>query len=178
MVWMLSRVPGSASADGTWANVYAAINKESNATVETALLGVGADLVVMHGRRWANLAGEQISSWAPINVGGGSLSTASGSINSSNYGDVRGVFPNGMRVAWSITTFRPRRVGQVIETRFMSSQARRRIFGKRLTDLPTSVPTRLGHGSLSVLFVAWQYMCFSFERYASAVGRVTGLVAP
>ena len=91
-------VTGSAFADGTWANVYAAINKESNATVETALLGVGADLVVMHGRRWANLAGEQISSWAPINVGGGSLSTASGSINSSNYGGVRGVFPNGMRV--------------------------------------------------------------------------------
>ena len=149
------------------------------ANVEGVLLGGGAaSHAIMHSRRWAWMQSQVGTSWPFIAQPG--IPTQAGGQNDGVAYDagVRGTLPNGLRV--------------IVDNNISTT------LGAGTEDEIYVVPTSECHlwedpnapmliraeqpaaASLGVLFVVYGYVAYTFARYTSGTGKIsgTGLIAP
>lgn len=170
-------VDASPTAPEMWPKILGA-----SSAVETALLGYGgADLAVMHSRRWYWMQSQLTTAWPFVsqpNLGQGPGSTPATS-NGAAYGrGFRGNLPSGLAVVTdnNVTTT----AGGGTEDRIyvVSSQE------CHLWEDPNAPvfirAEQPAVASLGVLLVLYGYFAYTFARYAASVQAIsgTGMIAP
>ena len=145
--------------------------------VEAVLMGTNADLAVMHSRRWYWLSKEMTTSWPLINSQG--VPTQAAGVNANaNYGGVRGVLPNGMRVVVDNNCSTTVTVNQ--DEIYLVPSAEAHLFEE--PNSPVYIRAEQPSAAkLAVLYVCWGYYGFTFDRYGAGSMQKcagTGLTTP
>jgi HK97 family phage major capsid protein len=160
------------STSPTGALLYPKILAAANG-VETTLLGQGADLAVMHPRRWYWLAKEMTSTWPFINSQG--IPTQAGGTNTNAaYGpNFRGTLPSGLSVIVDGSV--PTNVSSTQDEIYLVPRAEAHLWedsGGGAVMIRADQPNA---PSLGVLFVCYQYFAYTFQRMPSgAMQKVAG----
>lgn len=178
----LSAVAQSTTYDDTtptapelYPKVLAAFNN-----VETALLGLNADIVVMHPRRWNWLSKEMTNTWPMINSQG-IPTQASGVSNAQDYGSgFRGRLPNGMAVIVDANVPVNLGVGTNQDEIYVVPRLECFLWEELNSPVMIRAEASAAAGSLGVLFVAYEFFGYTFARYTNGMAKVagTGLVTP
>jgi hypothetical protein len=148
--------------------------------VEATLLGVPADLVVMHSRRWAWLSKEMTTSWPLINSAG--VPPQSGGVNTNTaYGPgFRGVLPCGLRVVVDNNIPVNKGAGTNEDEIYVVPSGEAHLWED--PNAPALIRAEQPNApSLGILLVVYGYFAFTFQRYPSgAMQKVsgTGLITP
>jgi hypothetical protein len=155
--------PGAyADTQPTGAKLYPKILAAASG-VEATLMGAGANLAVMHSRRWYWLSKEMSSTWPLVNSQGIPTQAAGVNLN-RDYGGVRGVLPNGLLVL----------VDNNIRTTVSSNQDEIYVLPNSECHLweDPNAPALIraeqpNAASLGVLFVVYGFYAFTFDRYGA-----------
>ena len=172
----LSTLGAYADTQPTGAKLYPKILAAASG-VEAVLMGTNADLCVMHSRRWNWLSKEMTTSWPLINSQGIPVQ-AGGVSNNANYGGVRGVLPNGMRVVVDNNCSTVVTANQ--DEVYVVPSAEAHLFEE--PNSPVYIRAEQPSAAkLAVLYVCWGYYGFTFDRYGTgSMQKVagTGLTTP
>lgn len=149
------------------------------AATEAALLGFASpDVAIMHSRRWYWLQSQMTTSW-PMFGQPGINAYNSGANYGTKYGaGFRGVLPNGLAVVVDNNIGTTLGAGTEDEVYIVASNE------CHLWEDPNAPvfirAEQPAAASLGVLLVAYGYFAYSFRRYSSAFGKIsgTGLIAP
>ena len=149
------------------------------AGVEAVLLGFAMpDIAVMHSRRWYWLNAQMTTSWPMFGQPGISPQLAGINLAETYGAGVRGVLPNGMVVI--VDNNCPTTIGAGTEDEIYvaaSDECHLWIDPAAPQFIRAEQPKA---ANLAVTLVLYMYFAYSFRRFASSVGRVsgTGLIAP
>jgi HK97 family phage major capsid protein len=146
--------------------------------VEATLLGVPADMVVMHSRRWAWLSKEMTSTWPLINSQGIPEHAAGVSTNAAYGPGYRGVLPNGMRVI--VDNNVPTNISANQDEIYVVPSAECHLWEDQ--GAPILIRAEQPNApALGVLIVVYGYFAATFQRYPSGAMQVirgAGLTTP
>jgi len=159
-----------ASTSPTGALLYPKILAAANG-VETTLLGQGADLAVMHPRRWYWLAKEMTNTWPFINSQG-IPTQAGGTNNNAAYGPgFRGTLPSGLSVIVDGNV--PTTVSANQDEIYLVPSGEAHLWED--PNQPTMIRAEQPNApSLGVLFVCYQYFAYTFQRMPSGAMQKVG----
>jgi hypothetical protein len=150
---------------------------------EAALLGYGgADIAVMHSRRWYWMQSQLTNSWPLVSqpgMGGTGNDGAMATANLSGYGrGARGMLPSGLVVITDNNIPTTKGGGTEDEIYVTSSQE------CHLWEDPNAPvfirAEQPAAGSLGILLVLYGYFAYTFSRFSNSVQLIggTGLIAP
>jgi hypothetical protein len=149
------------------------------AGVEAVLLGFGMpDIAVMHSRRWYWLNAQMTSTWPMFGQPGVAPQLAGVNLAERYGAGVRGVLPNGMVAI--VDNNCPTAVGAGTEDEIYvaaSDECHLWIDPNAPQFIRAEQPKA---ANLAVTLVLYMYFAYSFRRFASSIGKVsgTGLIAP
>jgi hypothetical protein len=154
------------------------------AGVETALLGYGgADIAVMHSRRWFWMQSQLTNSWPLVSqagLGGTGNDGAMATSNGRGYGaGARGMLPSGLVVITDNNVPTNLGAGTNEDRIYVVSSQECHLWED--PNAPVFIRAEQpALASLGVLLVLYGYFAYTFGRYANAVQNIsgTGLVTP
>jgi hypothetical protein len=149
------------------------------AGVEATLLGFAMpDIAVMHSRRWYWLQAQMTSTWPMFGQGGISPYNIGVSLGETYGAGVRGVLPNGMAVIVDNNCGTTLGAGTEDEIYVAASDECHLWVDPAAPQFIRAEQPRAAN--LAVTLVLFMYFAYTFRRFASSVGKVsgTGLIAP
>lgn len=149
------------------------------AGVEAALLGFATpDLAVMHSRRWYWFQSQMTTSWPMFGQPGISPQLAGVNLAEVYGAGVRGILPNGMVVVVDNNCSTALGAGTEDEIYIAASDECHLWVDPNAPQFIRAEQPKAAN--LAVTLVLYMYFAYSFRRFASSVGKVsgTGLIAP
>jgi len=149
------------------------------AGVEATLLGFAmADIAVMHSRRWYWMQAQMTATWPMFGQPGIAGNLAGVNLAETYGAGIRGLLPNGMAVI--VDNNCPTTIGAGTEDEIYvaaSDECHLWVDPAAPQFIRAEQPKA---ANLAVTLVLYMYFAYSFRRFASSVGRVsgTGLIAP
>jgi hypothetical protein len=148
--------------------------------VEGTLLGFAIpDIAVMHSRRWYWLQGQMTTSWPMFGQPGIGAAWNAGENLAERYGaGVRGVLPNGIAVIVDNNVQTTLGAGTEDEIYVAASEECHLWIDPNAPQFIRAEQPRVQN--LAVTLVLFMYFAYTFRRFASSIGKVsgTGLIAP